>query len=287
MRITGKMKASVFLAAFLLLSLSSVFAEKPPAGIVLDPPDVPRMNTQHWVPARYKVVREQLLGKECGILFVGDSITQGWEQEGAEWWKKVFLPMKAVNFGVSGDRTESILWRMEDTELAVKTPPRYCVLLAGTNNIGRWEGKQPAEETVKGIREVAVRLLKRFPETRLILMEVTPYGPDPSAPLRKRQEEINERLRGLKLPRTTILSINGRLLNADDVRRRNVQRQGAPDRERLPGLGGGADAPAEPGRLSFPGFLSALPLLLWSGLVSVCGKGRFQRSISVSRNSSR
>mgnify|MGYP007047226041 CR=1 FL=1 len=39
--------------------------------------------------------------------------------------------------------------------------------------------------------------------------------------------------------------------------------------------------------LSFPGFLSALPLLLWSGLVSVCGKGRFQRSISVSRNSSR
>ena len=213
MRITGKMKASVFLAAFLLLSLSSVFAEKPPAGIVLDPPDVPRMNTQHWVPARYKVVREQLLGKECGILFVGDSITQGWEQEGAEWWKKVFLPMKAVNFGVSGDRTESILWRMEDTELAVKTPPRYCVLLAGTNNIGRWEGKQPAEETVKGIREVAVRLLKRFPETRLILMEVTPYGPDPSAPLRKRQEEINERLRGLKLPRTTILSINGRLLN--------------------------------------------------------------------------
>ena len=51
MRITGKMKASVFLAAFLLLYLSSVFAEKPPEGIVLDPPDVPRMNTQHWVPA--------------------------------------------------------------------------------------------------------------------------------------------------------------------------------------------------------------------------------------------
>ena len=132
--------------------------------------------------------------------------------------------MKAVNFGVSGDRTESILWRMEDTELAVKTPPRYCVLLAGTNNIGRWEGKQPAEETVKGIREVAVRLLKRFPETRLILMEVTPYGPDPSAPLRKRQEEINERLRGLKLPRTTVLSINGRLLNADGTFREGMFR---------------------------------------------------------------
>ncbi len=68
--------------------------------------------------------------------------------------------MKAVNFGVSGDRTDSMLWRMEDTKLAVKTSPRYCVLLAGTNNIGRWKGRQPAAQTVKGIREIAVRLLK-------------------------------------------------------------------------------------------------------------------------------
>ena len=218
------MNASVFSAAFLLLSLASSAVYAAPSDEVPDPPDVPKLNTQPWVPARYKAVRENLLGKECGILFVGDSITECWEREGAALWKRLFVPMKAVNFGVSGDRTESILWRMEDTELAVKTPPRYCVLLAGTNNIGRWEGKQPAEETVKGIREVAVRLLKRFPETRLILMEVTPYGPHPSAPLRKRQEEINERLRGLKLPRTTILSINGRLLNADGTFREGMFR---------------------------------------------------------------
>lgn len=73
MRITGKMKAPVFLAALVFLTLSSVFAEKAPEKVVPDPPDVPKMNTQHWVPARYKVVREQLLGKECGVLFVGDS----------------------------------------------------------------------------------------------------------------------------------------------------------------------------------------------------------------------
>lgn len=66
------MKAPVFLAAFLLLSFSSVFAEKPSCGIVPDTPDVPRMNTLRWVLARYKVGREQLVGKDCGILFVGD-----------------------------------------------------------------------------------------------------------------------------------------------------------------------------------------------------------------------
>ena len=218
------MNIRVFLTACLFWAVSSVVANISPEYAVPDPPDVAKLNTQPWVPARYKVVREQLMGKECGVLFVGDSITQGWEREGADLWKKLFLPMKAVNFGVSGDRTESMLWRMEDTGLAVKPPPRYCVLLAGTNNIGLWEGKQAPEDTVKGIREVASRLLKKFPGTHLILMEVTPYGPDPRGPLRKRQEEINELLRKLRLPRTTVLSINRDLLNPDGTFREGMFR---------------------------------------------------------------
>lgn len=139
------MNASVFSAAFLLLSLASSAVYAAPSDEVPDPPDVPKLNTQPWVPARYKAVRENLLGKECGILFVGDSITECWEREGSALWKRLFVPMKAVNFGVSGDRTDSMLWRMEDTGLAVRTSPRYCILLAGTNNIGLWKGRQPAE----------------------------------------------------------------------------------------------------------------------------------------------
>ncbi|MBS5973937.1 MAG: hypothetical protein KIA56_01295 [Akkermansia muciniphila] len=203
------MNASVFSAVFLLLSFASSAVYAAPADEAPDPPDVPKLNTQPWVPARYRAVRENLLGKECGILFVGDSITEC---------------LKAVNFGVSGDRTDSMLWRMEDTKLAVKTSPRYCVLLAGTNNIGRWKGRQAAAQTVKGIREIAVRLLKKFPETRLILMEVTPYGTDPGSPLRRRQEEINRLLRRLELPRTTILSINGSLLKPDGTFREGMFR---------------------------------------------------------------
>ena len=151
------MNASVFSAVFLLLSFASSAVYAAPADEAPDPPDVPKLNTQPWVPARYRAVRENLLGKECGILFVGDSITECWEREGAALRKRLFLPMTAVNFGVSGDRTDSMLWRMEDTKLAVKTSPRYCVLLAGTNNIGRWKRRQAAAQTVKGIREIAER----------------------------------------------------------------------------------------------------------------------------------
>lgn len=209
------MKIYSLFAACLLSVLSPVFSADEAKMPVPDPPAVPKWNTQHWVPARYKVVKANLLGKECGILFVGDSITEGWEREGKELWKSLFLPMKAINFGVSGDRTESMLWRIDDTKLAVKTPPKYCVLMAGTNNIGLWDGRQKPEDTVKGIRAVAMRLLKAFPKTHVIIMEVTPYGQDPKNRLRKLQEQINVLLHKQPLPRTTILSINKKLLNSD------------------------------------------------------------------------
>lgn len=97
-------------------------------------------------------------------------------------------------------------------------------MLDGTNNIGRWKGRQPAAQTAKGIREIAVRLLNKFPETRLILMEVAPCGTDPDSPLRRRREEINRLLRRLELPRTTILSINGSLLKPDGTFREGMFR---------------------------------------------------------------
>lgn len=216
------MKVYVSVVAALLLSISSVFSVSVADGVTPDIPDIPKRNTQPWVPARYKVVKERLLGKECGVLFVGDSITECWECDGKELWESIFLPMKAINFGVSGDRTESILWRIDDTKLAVKTPPHHCVLLVGTNNIDLWKGQQSAKDTVKGIKEVASRLLKRFPQAHLILMEVTPCGPDPNGLLRKRQEEVNTLLRRLILPRTTLLSINDRLLNPDGTFREGM-----------------------------------------------------------------
>ena len=71
----------VFFTVCLFWAVFSVGANASQENAIPDPPDVAKLNTQPWVPARYKVVREQLMGKECGVLFVGDSITQGWEQD--------------------------------------------------------------------------------------------------------------------------------------------------------------------------------------------------------------
>src|SRR5947208_11036611 len=51
------------------------------------------------------------------LLFVGDSITDGWRSTGKSVWDKAFAPLKAANFGISGDRTEHVIWRLRNGEL--------------------------------------------------------------------------------------------------------------------------------------------------------------------------
>lgn len=208
------MKSLLFLACLALSGLSLSHAA-PQVDKVPDAPDAPKFNTQPWVPARYANVKKSMSDKPCDILFVGDSITEQWEFVGKNVWEEFFVPNNSVNFGISGDRTESVLWRMQDTKLQTTTPPKVCVLLIGTNNIGHWNGKQSSADTLKGIRKIATTLLAKFPKTHLVIFTTFPYGSNPNTPLRKLGEEIAQKTSKLNLPRTTILNINKDFLNAD------------------------------------------------------------------------
>src|SRR5437870_3676093 len=55
------------------------------------------------------------------VLFLGDSITDAWGGEGhprkasgAEIFEKQFMPLKAANFGIGGDQTQHVLWRLQN-----------------------------------------------------------------------------------------------------------------------------------------------------------------------------
>ncbi|MDB6027461.1 MAG: lipolytic protein family, partial [Verrucomicrobiales bacterium] len=68
------------------------------------------------------------------VLFVGDSITQGWEGTGGKpVWQKYYGKMKAVNIGISGDQTQHVLWRLDHGN-ADGLKPKVTVLMIGTNN---------------------------------------------------------------------------------------------------------------------------------------------------------
>jgi beta-glucosidase len=129
------------------------------------------------------------------LLFLGDSITQGWNNN--ETWKRFYAPRKAANMGIGGDRTQHVLYRMEHGALD-GIHPRTAVVMIGTNNLGA----NSTEEIAAGIQAIVDRLGSKLPETKVLLLGVFPRGAsrDKGAVEQAtdpRINEINERIKKL------------------------------------------------------------------------------------------
>lgn len=129
--------------------------------------------------------------ERANVIFLGDSITQGWEGGGSEHWARAFAPLGALNLGVSGDRTENVLWRLEQAPLG-KLRPQAIVLLIGTNNLGH--GTHTGEQTLAGIQRVIATVRAQAPEARLFVLEVFPRGERFNA-MRGELAQLNQALR--------------------------------------------------------------------------------------------
>ena len=69
-------------------------------------------------------------GKDAKLIFIGDSITEGWKQNGRDVWRQHYAPRHAYNYGVGGDRTQNVLYRIEHKELDGLNP-KVAVLMIG------------------------------------------------------------------------------------------------------------------------------------------------------------
>ena len=65
------------------------------------------------------------------VVFLGDSITEGWAGNGKKIWDAHYAPRHAYNYGIGGDRTEHILWRIANGEFD-HVKPKLVVLKIGT-----------------------------------------------------------------------------------------------------------------------------------------------------------
>ena len=85
------------------------------------------------------------------LVFDGDSITDFWLGTGKEVWTKNCGKLNAVDFGISGDRTENVLWRVDKGQLD-GLKPKLVVLMIGTNNTGECSDVQIAEGVTAVLR---------------------------------------------------------------------------------------------------------------------------------------
>lgn len=110
------------------------------------------------------------------LYFLGDSITRRWGTSDAayrpmlEHWKANFYGWNAGNFGWGADRTQNILWRIQNGELD-SVNPKVIVLLAGTNNVGAGDS---AEEVASGVAAIVAECKKRAPKATLVLTAILP-----------------------------------------------------------------------------------------------------------------
>lgn len=172
----------------------------------------PWMALSDWYQKHTDDVAAAELG-EAEILLIGDSITEGWEFKGKAIWEEQLLPLKAVNFGIGGDMTQNLLWRLENGSTG-KLQPSAVILLIGTNNLSL--SNDTPEQIEKGIKAIADQLLLKFPEANLLIYGIFPRGEFPSTDIRKRIESINQEIALLDAhPRISYLDIKDTLSEPD------------------------------------------------------------------------
>jgi lysophospholipase L1-like esterase len=125
---------------------------------------------------------------EAQLVFLGDSITQGWGGAGKDAWTKYWTAYAPANFGIGGDRTEHVLWRLENGNFD-GLKPKLTVLMIGTNNTGH--RMDPASETAAGVKAIVEKLRTKQPQMKVLVLGVFPRGAKADDPKRLRTTEIN------------------------------------------------------------------------------------------------
>jgi beta-glucosidase len=151
-----------------------------PATVIAEP------RTGAWMDQHRSFVKRAEDGN-IDLLFLGDSITQGWN--GAKTtWDRFYTPRKAANFGIGGDRTQHVLWRIKNGEIN-GIEPKVAVLMIGTNNAS----SNSADEIAQGVTAIVNELRHRLPKTKILLLAVFPRGQKPT-PTRARLNSVNEQI---------------------------------------------------------------------------------------------
>ncbi|XP_041038591.1 platelet-activating factor acetylhydrolase IB subunit gamma isoform X1 [Carcharodon carcharias] len=176
-----------------------------PAAIPVPVTDV--QGDGRWMSQHNRFVADTK-DKEPDVLFVGDSLVQLLHQ--FEIWRQLFSPLHALNFGIGGDATQHVLWRLQNGELE-NIRPKVIVLWVGTNN-----HEHTAEQVAGGIEAIIHLLDQQQPQAKVIVLGLLPRGKEPN-PLRVKNTLVNELVRNTveSLSNTSFLDVDPGLVNSD------------------------------------------------------------------------
>jgi beta-glucosidase len=146
------------------------------------PAIVPQARDGDWITRHNAIVSGYAAEKNYDIIFIGDSITQHWEDEpstdgtgeggGKPVWDEIKADYNVVNAGYYGDQTQNALWRIQNGEYPQGITAKYAVLLIGTNN--SILGQDTPEAIAAAIGQMIQTIHFTTPDTKIILMSLLP-----------------------------------------------------------------------------------------------------------------
>lgn len=191
-------------------------------------PDVPMprvieyswMNLEKW-RAFHQGDLDRAKAGPVDVLFLGDSITECWDTRGLEVWEKQYAPLRAANFGVGGDTTQNVLWRITGGGALDGIQPGVVVVMIGTNNLGLMKDS-PADVST-GVAAVVATLRQQLPQAEILLLSIFPRGETPDSELRLKVAATNKLIEPLgRQDQVTWLSIWDPFLKGDGTMSKEV-----------------------------------------------------------------
>jgi alpha-galactosidase len=166
---------------------------QPVDGAACSTTPAPRKLNYHWMSRErwHQMFQEDVEVADKGgvdLLFVGDSITEGWNKDV---WERSFGSWRAANFGIGGDHTGNVLWRLQNGH-AEKLHPKTVVLTIGVNNFSFCNATP--EQALDGIKLVVAQLRKLYPDASILLNALLPHGQSPQSVERARVLELNRKV---------------------------------------------------------------------------------------------
>ncbi|CAG2176473.1 unnamed protein product [Oppiella nova] len=151
---------------------------------MMEPWDPQPQDVAGWPQRHEALVNQTLQHKtEEQIVFVGDSITEGWGDDGKAVWDKYYTPRHAFNYAIRGDQTQNVIYRIQNHEFD-GLGPKVTILMIGTNNAGA----NTVEDIAHGVNETVKQLLGKMPNTKIILLGILPRP----EPLGAKVKQVNE-----------------------------------------------------------------------------------------------
>jgi lysophospholipase L1-like esterase len=152
-------------------------------AVAQDNPAVKPLNRDN---ARHKQFLKIVEKGEGDVIFIGDSITQGWE--GAKKvWTDNFGQFKPVNLGIGGDQTGHVLWRITEGKEIDPLKPKLAVIMIGTNNMGG----HTAEQIAGGVKAIVEELQKQKPDMKILVLGIFPRSAKATDAIREKIKTAN------------------------------------------------------------------------------------------------